>query len=315
MRLNDFSSIFSGVVESAADEIAEKSSDPQVRQRALLWKTYAIPALYRSVFLSDPLAALIDTWILCIQMREYFEVGAGKNSFGEYQFVAAESSRRLENDVLEIVKKSTVEKELPKASVLIYSWAKDNPVENHYFVRSATSELYAESLMGGERNIRTVFGSILQGVEDISSELNAYSEILPKIARWQAEYFLDQALTDERIALMVERSRQEIDSLLVRTFEGVDLQRIETLNALEQQRLALTADLQFERNIILEEIERERIETLNQVRELTDEAINKTSVNMTELIDHAFMKVIQILVVLLIIGMILIYFARKMKAH
>jgi hypothetical protein len=247
-------------------------------------------------------------------MRAYFDIGPGRDSFGEFQAIAVESSRRLENSIFEIVKKSMAEDNLSRVKELIYAWAADNPIENHYFVRRATTELYADPLVSGKQNIRSVFGSISQSVEDISTQLNVYYESLPKMLRWQAEYFMLQVLQGEQMYSVIEHGRKKIDSLLVRTLEDVNRQREETLISLEQQRLALTADLQSERSIILEEIEKERIETLDQVRELTDGAIDRTSVHMTDLVDRLFIKAIQLLIIVLVIGMILIYFFKRTKA-
>ena len=54
IRLNSFANRFSGVVETSADEITEKCSDPQIQQNALLWKMSAIPPSRKPSFNAIP---------------------------------------------------------------------------------------------------------------------------------------------------------------------------------------------------------------------------------------------------------------------
>ncbi|MHA1470454.1 MAG: hypothetical protein ACTSSP_07835, partial [Candidatus Asgardarchaeia archaeon] len=46
------------------------------REKALLWKMYAIPLAKYAIFQQDPLAALVDAWAFCIQMKQYFTMFA-----------------------------------------------------------------------------------------------------------------------------------------------------------------------------------------------------------------------------------------------
>ena len=88
IRLREFGYRFSGIVELSADEIISKTSDNEIKKQALKWKIYAIPAMIRSLSMKDPLAAGLDSWILSVQMVQYFKDGYGKELFGEYQNIA-----------------------------------------------------------------------------------------------------------------------------------------------------------------------------------------------------------------------------------
>ena len=65
---------FSQTVEIAADSILRQTSERDVARNALIWKAYAVPAIYRSATLPDPLMAWIDSRVLTYQMRDYFAV-------------------------------------------------------------------------------------------------------------------------------------------------------------------------------------------------------------------------------------------------
>jgi hypothetical protein len=70
------------MIEAAADRIRAKSSDPDVRRRALLWKADGVPALFAAALRPDPLAGALDLWLLVEQMDQCFREGAWKDAFG-----------------------------------------------------------------------------------------------------------------------------------------------------------------------------------------------------------------------------------------
>ena len=92
IRLREFGYRFTGRVELSADEIISRSPDNEIKKQALIWKMYAIPAMIRSISINDPLASGIDSWILSVQMLQYFRDGYGKELFGEYQNIAITAS-------------------------------------------------------------------------------------------------------------------------------------------------------------------------------------------------------------------------------
>ncbi len=55
IRVSDYALTFSQTVELAADSILALATERTVARNALVWKTYAVPAVYRSATLSDPL--------------------------------------------------------------------------------------------------------------------------------------------------------------------------------------------------------------------------------------------------------------------
>ena len=67
-----------GIMESAADEVLASTNDPRIRSAALHFKADGIPTMYRALFQPDPVAAVLDAWVLVAQMRAFFETGKGK---------------------------------------------------------------------------------------------------------------------------------------------------------------------------------------------------------------------------------------------
>jgi len=103
VRLNNFATLLSTSIENSADEITRKTTDPKIKENALLWKMNAIPAGYSALFLSDPLAAGLDTWAFTVQMYNFFKSGQGGNLFGAHQYLAIQTSLDLEMQLEEFM--------------------------------------------------------------------------------------------------------------------------------------------------------------------------------------------------------------------
>ena len=96
-RLNIFNFRFAALVESAADDIMTQTNDPVIRQNALRWKMNAIPVAQEAVFRDDPMAALIEITTFSIQMELFFMEANGKDLFGEWQPLAGEAVKRIQD--------------------------------------------------------------------------------------------------------------------------------------------------------------------------------------------------------------------------
>lgn len=118
IRLKEFGYRFSGIVEISADEIISQSSDNEIKKQALLWKIYAIPAMIRSISINDPFAAGVDSWILSVQMLQYFEDGYGKDLFGEYQDIAITASKLIVSDVENLAREIKREDDISNGQII-----------------------------------------------------------------------------------------------------------------------------------------------------------------------------------------------------
>jgi hypothetical protein len=99
IRAAQYAMTFSQTVEIAADSILRLTSDHMTARNALIWKSYAVPAIYRSATIPDPLMAWIDSRVLTYQMRDYFETGKGRELFGEQQWLAREAAYFIEGEL------------------------------------------------------------------------------------------------------------------------------------------------------------------------------------------------------------------------
>ncbi len=171
------------------------------------------------------------------------------------------------------------------------------------------------------------------GVADLSQQMAAYANYLPKQARWQTELLLegltaaekiDQAFSEfirvsrdiDRITALAETAPDTITAEraiilkalardLDRALAALDKQRLATLGTLERERIAvmavvkservaISADITAERIAMLKEIERQRQETLAKIEVIGKRLLDHALEDSNSKIDHFFARTLQI---------------------
>jgi len=305
LHLNLYAQYFSLEIERVADEIIANTDDYEIRKNALIWKIYAIPAGYNAIFLRDPLAANFDIWVLCAQMTDYFQTGIGNNLFGPMQFRAIQVSEQLEAEVVNFAKSVALDTTISKAMDFVYKFAEENPLDNHYFARASTMELFAEIIGVRESGLGQAISDVEQTLGIVNEKLSVYLEFLPKQARWQAEYVLNQMMIDQnidqatndftllrrdfdRITHLLNLAPVYVDSLSRITLLDFNRQRIETLAYLQLEKENVMKEL---RAIILTEIDYERKAALNQIETIATKSLDRITIQTEAVINRLLIKV------------------------
>ncbi|MCH8033085.1 MAG: hypothetical protein IH950_04905 [Bacteroidetes bacterium] len=328
IRLGEFGYRFAGIVELSADEIISKTMDNEIKKQALLWKIYAIPAMIRSLSINDPLAAGIDSWILSVQMNQYFEVGYGKDLFGEYQDIAITSSKLILSDIENLARKLKGADDISRGQKIAEDWANENPIKNSKFMRVSALDEVAHIIGSADYNLGTTVESIAISVNELKNQVTLYTDYLPKQIKWQVEYAAYEVFGDStmgnmmqnfntitqstsRITDVVEETSLLIEELQQSTLDNVNYQRLATLKALTEERIAVMESLKLERIAILEDINRERNETLDRLEKISYMAVNKTTIFAADVIDKIFWRVLIILALVFVGGFFLLMYHRK----
>jgi hypothetical protein len=317
-RLNEFAIRFAGVVEEAADNIIEQSDDPLIRENALIWKINALPTSQKALFLGDPLAALIDISVFCLQMRLYFEQGEGRTLFGSWQHLAVDASKRLEADVREIWHRALPREELSKTEEnIMYNWAKNHPIESQTFLRVSISDTLYNLFEGKGLGLQETVGSIAVSIFEIKERLTLYTDLLPKQARWQAEYVLNKAMERNEIT----QARNDLSSMghsldnisgfidnapdLVTQIEAV------VYRHLKAERQVIFKILKDERIAVFAEIDRQRIETMHEIEKISGQTLKNTEEKLIIIADHIFWRILQLCLILGTLSIIAYVVLRK----
>jgi hypothetical protein len=295
----------SGIIEEAADRVITESTDAGVSREALLWKINAIPAVYRATYHSDPALALLDIMAFSFQMLQYFEEGPGREAFGQWQPIAVEAARSLNRDVFELSERLVPPGEKRPAEEEVRAWVRKHPIENHLFVRDSVATLYVDLVTQPEMGTIAAMSQLPYDVGDISEQLTAYTEYLPKQAQWQVELLISDNVPEEEIEYLLNEisaataSLDRVTSVVEKGPEIITRERLAVLKAVREERVAL-----------LESIEAQRIATLKWLNEEMNSTVTRGTEQLfsraEDLIDHIFIRMAQLLggvfLVCLIVG-------------
>jgi len=333
VKVHGFATHFAAVVEETANQIEVTTPDKQTRIDALLWKMHAIPVGYVAAMQNDPLAALIDVWVLCRQMRVFFETGAGRERFGEQHPLVVQASRQLEAEAEALARSIARDPKMPEAHAAIAQWVEENPIESLLFGRDSPTSTLADLVAGEKRGAFAVVGSLGESVADLSSRFTIYAEVLPKMARWQAKLLIEQIVGEEELgeAVLALNSLTALEAqvadamLLVDDLPGlvsterelilstlqaerailtrfIEEQRLETFEFVQGERAAALHTLHDERVATMEELRLERAAIMADIRVISDEMIDEARLRGEELIDHLVWRLAQLFAALALVA-------------
>jgi hypothetical protein len=312
-----------GVIEMAADSIAERSSSPEVRREALRWKIDAVPAMREALFRPDPLAAILDAWALSAQMVDYFESGAGKRALGDWSSVAVLASRRLRSEIEAVASGFVKDGDITGGHAFIETWAEQHPIEHSIAGRESILNQVSEATAKTGLGARKALGSLQVGMDDLSRRVEVYADQLTRQFRWQVELFTLELFMEHELDRIVARVPELMDAAesaaaLAETAPGLIAEEraailealhnelIAALAFLAEERAAILGHITDERVVVIEEVDRSRDEVLETVsgelraiieilKQERIDALADVEVMSRRTVDHAFKRVAQLL--------------------
>jgi hypothetical protein len=328
--LYDFYDTFSSTTEQSANYIITNTNDKEVKKMALRWKINAIAEAGRSISLADPFAALIDSRAYCYQLKYFFSYGNGGSYFGEYQHVAVETTELLVERIDNISLQAISQKKFDNNQQEFLEWVSENPINGPEFSRRSTVSLFVEFIGDDTKDLSSSISSIEEALTDIRGRLSVYSISLPKQAQWQTELIIEESLQREEfdrtlnnldtIAISlheINKVIQRLDLLLENvvddSFSEIDRQRLATLNELKSERQLIVELIQAERQIVLDAIALERHKTVKDAELLAKNMISSSSVLLYDIVDHIFIRIIQLTAIIAILIFATLLFMRRYR--
>ncbi len=318
----EYASRFGQIVAAAAQGIAENTTDAAVRERAYRWRMWASPNARASAFDQDPFAGMLELWALAGQQTRYFTSGDGRSAFGEQQDTAMITSRKLEAVIREMAESVVADTRFDQLAERVDRWVEEHPIEGDMFVRPSAradlASLVPEQQTGGLQAV----GSIEETFRDLNDRLTILTVQVPDEARWQAEYLTN--------ALFEERFQEPADSLVAAVedvtsflddFETVlESQTATLLTGIEKERIAIFETIGEQGGDVLAAVEAERSAILTAIDEQTDAATTKLDQVGRGLIDHFFVRLIEVLavvgiVVFLVVALVLVVVRRRNRRN
>ncbi|MBY5992426.1 chemotaxis protein [Ferrimonas balearica] len=263
------------VLELSAAQLSERPPDILIESHALMWKIGAEQALQRAIFQASPVAAMLDTWVLTVQMVEFFDTGAGQGLFGDYQHFAVEASRRLAREFERTAKGFQRSDDFERNRAFVARHAADNPIEDLTFARSSAFNDWLAERGISEFEAVTTFGTVPEVMSDISDRMAMITEQTPKILSWKSQLYAlhadinvdeiqrtlaEMSATAHRFQLLMAQSPQLMHNL-VKELNSELMPLLERLNDIGDVKLA---QLATERQALAQLVRNER-EALNQM--------------------------------------------------
>ncbi len=329
MRLRSEAVPFTGLMEQAANEASEASSDPAVKRRTLVWKLNVIPALYRTLFNQRPLVALLDTWALLVQAEQYLESPEGRAAFGPGAAIVLATTRELEGRVQEIARWAVPSVDLIEIRSKVQAWAEKHPVRLTFATRDSIEQYLVTIAPTEQLSAFAVVGQLNEDMNGLIGRMDFLPLLLPRQATWQAELAYVE-LMDPKMEAALRRAGEAMDKLdgMIAWLgtEGLDgfanEQRIEIMRAIASERIEieklvgrqrgeLQAFVEKERAEIAALVQRERAAVLADARSLADHATREAERSAKEVVDHALLRLAAVLGAFLVVAAVLYVVVRR----
>lgn len=337
-RNQSFLSLYSAEVEAAADKIILQAPSPVAKREALVWKAEAIPVMQTSLLNTDPVAAILDTWVFIFQMTAYMEQPDVKQRFGESHSVVAETLRNMDSQMTQLIQAGAPSANIPDLRQRASRWAEAHPIQGSLAGRQSVDAELIRRL--GESDLGTMASiqALGEGLGDLTARMDSYNVYLPKQARWQGELLLRDVASEpqvktalsnvavlsdtlaktsssmDRMPELMGQARQAIRADLedqrlatqaflrnerLEALDALQQERIATVAGLDRERLAATADLRGERQMVLDALENQETAIMKSVNAASDKAIQDIDRRSRGLIDHFFVRALELVLLTL----------------
>lgn len=339
-RNQSFLSLYSGEIESSADKIIAESSSPATKRQALVWKAEAIPVMQTTLLNTDPVAAVLDTWVFLFQMTAYMNLPEVKQRFGESHSIVAETLRNMNSQMTHLIQQGAPKANLADIEQKAHSWADAHPIETSLAGRQSVDAEVIRIVGDADLGTMASIQALGESLGDLTARMDSYNVYLPKQARWQAELLLHDVVSDpqvkttlsnvevlstalaktsgdlDRMPEIMGQTRQAINADVtgqrlgaqsflrnerLETIQALQHERLAAVAALDHERLAATKDLRGERQILFDELQKQQTSIMQSLNAATEKAIDDVDRRSRSLIDHFFVRALELVLFTLVL--------------
>ena len=226
----------------------------------------------------------------------------------------------------------------------IVAWAARNPIARDFTYRYTVVPELNQVIGEQEMDTFQTVGNLAISVDEMAEQLGSQMILMTKLARWEAELAMadtgnqagiqsglaslnelgtsvkqitpviegaDKLIASEREKIIAAIRKERIAILA-----DIERQRNETLAYVTRERTAVTDDLKSlrqvieeiiaqERQMVLQAIDTQRVQTLLELEAVGNRIVARSLAQSKQVIDHFFLRLVQVLGGLLIIGVLL----------
>jgi len=256
-----FADEFSRGVAMTADSIIGLTESRAIHMDALRWKIFGTGAIRTPAFEPHPYGSFIDCWTVAVQMRQFFETGAGRALFGPHQGLVVESARHLEQGAEDIVSNYRKPEEVARFREFVTAFAASHPFHDITFGRQSSLDSFLVFMdVPDSLRLQTV-GTLPQVVTKYSSGVTLLTDQLPRQLQWGSELFvlskeldkMDLRRRMDTLSMYIDRITRVVEAspdVLKGVSAELGASLLPVIEMLRQERELITGFLQEERGIL-----------------------------------------------------------------
>ncbi len=279
MLTREYADYFQRSMALASDDIAAKSTDPDVQLAALKLKVRAASASRHAALQMSPMMELLDSWALAAQMKEFLISGAGSMLFGPQQEIARGTAAALEDNVVTIAREVALPADFARYASFVEDYVREAPLTGIEMVRISVADRWM-AFSGQQATLLSTVGTAPEVVSDLADRVRLYGDQLPSEALWQGQIALREAgygANDWKVAMnrmndslsdvgklaqtspeLLRTSITDLRGILFGTTDRLDRSWMGMMQAMHAEREALTQSVQQERANLLAAVDVQR---------------------------------------------------------
>lgn len=312
VQTREFATAFSDLVCTSADAIAARSKDPTIRANTIRWKLSATTAVQQSSLRADPVLALIDTWTLSRQMKDFLSGAEGEKIFGPEQQAASQTATALEESITAVASTLLSPSDFKRGASFVEDFSSKHPIRSLAFERDSMSLLWLQHQKDAPP---ASMGSMSEAIADLSDRVTTFNQQLPTEIRWRLDLermdfepmaaevkrlsagadavFQTFPMLAENAKMLAENAKlmtkaaseltisitpeiAKFDQQWKSTLATVKTEREAVTEVLRTERIAVTAALEKQRESLMRDFTRERAEITAAADRMVQNAIAQT---------------------------------------
>jgi hypothetical protein len=303
--MRDYARRFPAVLEGTAVSLAQGPTTEKQRRALGEFKASGVPMVQSVLLQADPVAALIDGWVLLYQLRDHLLLSAADMNL---RLQAVGTIDGLADEMGGTWAKLTGRPDFARTREEIQSWARQHPLRGSLLARDSVTPLLAGLLGREDMTVLQAAGTAVATLDDAMARLDLYAVSLPREARWQAEAAVADMTASpeaERAVMALNHALELIEPigrLAGQTSAIVARERAAVLADLHDERVGLQGFLSDERRSMLADLSMERQATLRQADELARGLVDRVFERLQRLL---LLAALATLAVVLAAGLVL----------
>lgn len=260
---------FEAIVRRACDQLVDAEASRRVKRLTLIWQMRILPMSRDAIDQENPIAGLVDIWVLAVRMRLFLVEGDGMELFGPHQQLAIDAADTCEGEIGRLAPLILSPDRLVATRERIDAVARDHPLRGEFSGSQVqtTLESQKDDVLQGVLAIPLVPFRWLGGVDETAQAIKGFTVVSAHLTDVVQGLAADARLQTQLLMLEAE-DMDSVKSTLSSMAKISDSS--ERLAAVAEK---LPEDLRREINLVVEDIDARQGEiqkTLKEARELSD---------------------------------------------